>query len=115
MRKISYAAYRFPPEIIQQAIWLYLRFTLGFRDVEDLLGKRGTVVSYQTVRRSVNNSGPAVAADLRKRRLGAVFDLASGRGLSEDRWPVGPSPARRRDVCVEKRAHVPVSAYLAAL
>ena len=37
MTKISYSGYRFPPEIIQQAIWLYVRFTLSFRDVEDLL------------------------------------------------------------------------------
>jgi transposase-like protein len=37
MKKISYRGYRFPPEIIQQAIWLYLRFTLSLRDVEDLL------------------------------------------------------------------------------
>jgi hypothetical protein len=36
MQKIGYAGYRFPPEIIEQAIWLYLRFTLSFRDVEDL-------------------------------------------------------------------------------
>ena len=36
MMKISYSSYRFPPEIIQQAIWLYLRFTRSFRDVEDL-------------------------------------------------------------------------------
>ncbi len=35
MNKISYSGYRFPPEIIQQAIWLYLRFTLSLRDVED--------------------------------------------------------------------------------
>jgi hypothetical protein len=41
MKKISYAGYRFPPEIIQQAIWLYLRFTLSLRDVEDLLAERG--------------------------------------------------------------------------
>ena len=41
MTKISYSGYRFPPEIIQQAIWLYLRFTLSFRDVEDLLAERG--------------------------------------------------------------------------
>jgi transposase-like protein len=40
MRKISCAGYRFPPEIIQQAIWLYLRFTLSLRDVEDLLAER---------------------------------------------------------------------------
>ncbi len=40
MRKINYAGYRFPPEIICQAIWLYLRFTLSLRDVEDLLAER---------------------------------------------------------------------------
>jgi hypothetical protein len=45
MRKISYAGYRFPPEVINQAIWLYLRFTLSFRDVEDLLAERGIAVS----------------------------------------------------------------------
>jgi putative transposase len=68
MKKISYAGYRFPPEIIQQAIWLYLRFTLSFRDVEDLLAERGITVSYETIRRWVNHFGPIVAADLRKRR-----------------------------------------------
>jgi transposase-like protein len=41
MIKISYSGYRFPPEIIQHAIWLYLRFTLSFRDVDDLLAERG--------------------------------------------------------------------------
>ena len=46
MKKISYRGYRFPPEIIQQAIWLYLRFTLSLRDVEDLLAERGIMVSY---------------------------------------------------------------------
>src|SRR5208282_1312628 len=51
MNKISYSGYRFPPEIIQQAIWLYLRFTLSLRDVEDLLAQRGVAVSYETVRR----------------------------------------------------------------
>jgi putative transposase len=69
MQKISYAGYRFPPEIIQQAIWLYLRFTLSLRDVEDLLAERGVCVSYETVRRWVNHFGPKIAADLRKRRL----------------------------------------------
>jgi hypothetical protein len=53
MTKISYAGYRFPPVIIQQAIWLYVRFTLSFRDVEDLLAERG--ISYETVRRWVNH------------------------------------------------------------
>ena len=68
MIKISYSSYRFPPEIIQQAIWLYLRFILSLRDVEDLLAERGIMVSYETVRRWVNHFGPMIAADLRKRR-----------------------------------------------
>src|SRR5277367_2814383 len=68
MIKISYSGYRFPPEIIQHAIWLYFRFTLSFRDVEDLLAERGITVSYETIRRWVNHCGPMVAADLRKRR-----------------------------------------------
>src|SRR3984893_15165329 len=68
MTKISYGGYRFPPEIIQQAIWLYVRFTLSFRDVEDLLAERGIAVSYETVRRWVNHFGPKIATDLRKRR-----------------------------------------------
>jgi putative transposase len=68
MPKISYSGYRFPPVIIQQAIWLYARFTLSFRDVEDLLAERGVTVSYETVRRWVNHFGSSIAADLRKRR-----------------------------------------------
>jgi putative transposase len=68
MTKISYAGYRFPPEIIQRAVWLYYRFTLSFRDVEDLLAERGIIVSYETIRRWVIHFGPTVAADLRRRR-----------------------------------------------
>jgi putative transposase len=68
MTKISYAGYRFPPEIIQQAVWLYARFTRSFHDVEDLLAERSIMVSYKTVRRWVNHFGPMIAADLRKRR-----------------------------------------------
>ena len=48
--------------------WLYLRFTLSFRDVEDLLAERGIIVSYETVRRWVDHFGPKIAAELRKRR-----------------------------------------------
>jgi putative transposase len=68
MKKISYSGYRFPSEIIRQAIWLYLRFTLSFRDVEDVLAERGIAVSYETIRRWVNHFGPIIAAALRKRR-----------------------------------------------
>jgi putative transposase len=68
MTKISYSGYRFPPEIIQKAIWLYIRFSLSFRDVENLLAERGIMVSYETVRRWVNHFGPTIAAKLRTRR-----------------------------------------------
>ena len=51
MCKISYRRHRFPPVIIQHAVWLYCRFTLSYRDVEDLLAERGLDISYETVRR----------------------------------------------------------------
>jgi len=69
MKRTGYSGYRFPPEIIQQAIWLYLRFTLSLRDVEELLAECGVAVSYETVRPWVNHFGPMIAAELRKRRL----------------------------------------------
>ena len=46
----SYKGFRFPAEIISHAIWLYYRFSLSYRDVEELLAERGVVVSYETVR-----------------------------------------------------------------
>ncbi len=68
MPPISYARHQFPPEVIRQAVWLYLRFTLSYRDVEDLLAERGLEVSYETVRRWVLKFGPAIARRLRQRR-----------------------------------------------
>src|SRR5213082_2918036 len=64
----SYRRHRFAPPIIQHAIWLYLRFTLSYRDVEDLLAERGLDVSYETVRRWVLKFGATVAQRLRRRR-----------------------------------------------
>ena len=68
MPPISYAGHRLPPVIIQHAIWLYLRFTLSYRDVEDLLAERGLEVSYETVRRWMLKFGPSVPKRLRLRR-----------------------------------------------
>src|SRR5271163_5214621 len=65
---LSYRCHRFPPDIIRHAVWLYLRFTLSFRDVEDLLAERGLDVSYETVRRWVLKFGPLFARELRRRR-----------------------------------------------
>ena len=53
------SGYHFPRDVIQRAVWMYLRFTLSYRDVEDLLAERGIEVSYESVRRWVLTFGPA--------------------------------------------------------
>ena len=64
----SYHGYRFPPEIISHAVWLYHRFGLSFRDVEDLLAERGITVSYEAIRQWCQTFGPDYARTLRRRR-----------------------------------------------
>jgi putative transposase len=66
MPSLSYARHQFPPVLIQHAVWLYLRFTLSYRDVEDLLAERGVDVSYETIRRWVGKFGPLFAKRLRQ-------------------------------------------------
>src|SRR6516162_5319933 len=68
MSLLCYRRHRFPAEIIQHAIWLYLRFTLSYRDVEELLAGRGLDISYETVRRWVLKFGPVIARRLRRCR-----------------------------------------------
>ncbi len=68
MTPISFKRHRFPPEIIQNAVWLYARFTLSFRDVEDVLAERGIDVSNETVRRWFLKFGRLIAGNLRRSR-----------------------------------------------
>ena len=68
MQPVSYARHRFPPEIIRHAFWPCFRFTLSFRDVEELLAERGLYVSYETIRRWVNKFGRVYARNLRRLR-----------------------------------------------
>src|SRR5262245_49429487 len=68
MAEISYRRHRFPPVIIQHAVWLYLRFTLSYRDVEELLAERGLDISYETVRCWVRKFGPVIVRRLRRCR-----------------------------------------------
>ena len=68
MPPLSFSGYRFPPDIIQRAVWMYLRFTLSYRDVEELLAERGIVVTYESIRRWVLTFGPVIARRLRARR-----------------------------------------------
>jgi putative transposase len=70
MRPISFARHRFPPEVIRQAVWLYFRFTLSFRDVEDLMAARGIEVSYEAIRCWTLKFGTLFARNLRRARPG---------------------------------------------
>src|ERR1700738_3645985 len=75
MSTVSNRRHRFPPVVIQYAVWLYLRFTLSYRDVEELLAERGLDVTYATVRTWVVKCGPIIAR--RRRRC---------RPRPSDRW-----------------------------
>ena len=83
MDKLSYRCHRFPSIVIQHAVWLYFRFALSYRDVEDMLAERGIDVSYETVRRWALKFGGIIARKLRRGRprpdgrwhLDEVFDL----------------------------------------
>ena len=65
----SYKRHRFPPAIIGHAVWLYFRFSLSYRDVEELLAERGVIVNYVKIRQWCRKFGQAYANELRRRRL----------------------------------------------
>ena len=65
---ICFKRRRFPPDTIRHAVWLYFRFTLSFRDVEELLAQQGINVSYETIRCWTIKFGPQIAASLKARR-----------------------------------------------
>jgi len=75
--ELLYRGHRFPPEIIGLAVWLYHRFTLSFRDVEDLLAERGILVSYEAIRYWCLKFGPRYARSLRRKqgRLGDIWHV----------------------------------------
>jgi transposase-like protein len=96
--------HQFPSSVIQHAVWLYLRFNLSLREVEDLLAERGLDISDETVRRWVVKFGTAYARNLRRRRptphsrwyLDEMFVSIGGRRM------IGATPVRSagRDGCV---------------
>jgi putative transposase len=65
---VLYRGHRFPKEIISYCVWLYFRFGVSFRDVEEMRASRGVLLSYETVRRWCDKFGPQFAAELRSRR-----------------------------------------------
>src|ERR687890_467721 len=113
----SYAGHRFPPEVIAHAVWLYFRFPLGLRLVEEMLLERGILVSYETVRRWALKFGPAYARRLRRKapsrrdiwHLDEVVVTISGqrhwlwRAVDQDGYVLDEVVQRRRDTKAAKR------------
>ncbi len=105
----SYRGYRFPPEIISHAVWLYHRFCLSFRDVEDLLAERGVTVSYESIRQWCRKFGPEYARALRRRqgRLGDTWHLdelfVTIRGQRQYLWRAVDQDGDTIDILVQPR------------
>src|SRR5271165_3203113 len=118
MTTISFTRHQFPPDIIRHAVWLYLRFTLSFRDVEDLLAERGLDLSYETVRRWVLKFGPLFAKELRRRRhrptlqwhLDEMAVLISGRQFWL--WRAVDDEGEILDLLVQRRRDAKAAARL---
>ena len=68
MRPLSFKRHRFPADVIRHAVWLYFRFTLSFRDVEEMMAQRGVDVSYETIRCWTIKFGPQIARNLKRKR-----------------------------------------------
>ena len=114
---ISYKRHRFPQQIIAHAVWLYFRFPLSLRLVEELLLERGIVVSYETIRRWGLKFGPAYAKQLRRRRsslqdvwhLDEVVISIAGRkhwlwrAVDQDGYVLDEIVQNRRDTKAAKR------------
>src|SRR5207237_234987 len=97
--RARYAGYRFPAEIIGHAVWLYFRFPLGLRMVEELLAARGIVVSYETVRQWARKFGQPFANQIRRRlpRVGDKWYLDENLGRAP---PFTSSPEVGRESLV---------------
>jgi len=109
MRQISYKRHRFPPEVIRQAVWLYFKFTLSLRDVEEVLAERGIDVTYETVRCWADKFGRAIAANIRRSRPrpGSIWHLDEMvvriHGKRMFMWRAVDDEGEVLDVLVQKR------------
>jgi putative transposase len=109
MKQISYRRHRFPSSIIQHAVWLYFRFPLIYRNVEDMLVEHGIDVPYETVRRWALKFGGIIARKLRRGRprpdgrwhLDEVFVSINGRQLYV--WRAVDSEGEVLDILVQPR------------
>ena len=102
-----YRGYRFPPEIISHAMWLYYRFSLSFRDVEDLLAQRGIIVSYEKIAMRAPKAGPPARAPTSKRPVKIAARILGLPGLT---WLICNKLPTIRETHhrVNRRLHHPV-------
>jgi putative transposase len=104
-----YQRHRFPGQIISHTVWLYHRFSLSFRDVEDLLAERGIVVSYEAIRQWCRKFGPQYARSLKRRqgRLGDTWHLdelfVTMRGRRHYLWRAVDQDGDVIDILVQPR------------
>jgi putative transposase len=105
----DYKGFRFPPEMISHTVWLYFRFSLSFRDGEELLAQRGIVVTYETVRQWCLKFGQSSANELRRRRprCGDKWYLdeivLSIRGKKHSLWQAVDQAGNVLDILVQSR------------
>ena len=108
-KKSLYHGYRFPQEIISHAVWLYYRFCLSFRDVEELLAERGIFVTYESIRQWCNHFGPEYTRALKKRsgRLGDNWYLDEAfvkiQGERHYLWRAVDQDGDTIDILMQKR------------
>ena len=86
--RARYTGYRFPAEIIGHAVWLYFRFPLGLRMVEELLAARGIIVSHETVRQWARKFGQQFASQIRSSRLSFAPQLFENPRLATAAYQV---------------------------
>jgi len=103
-RRSRYLRHRFPPEIISHAVWLYYRFSLSFREVEDLLAERGVNVTYETIRQWAIKNRSTVRPPIETASRASRWHVAPGRSLCHHQWwaqvPLACRGSRRwRDRC----------------
>ena len=109
MRPISFKRHRFPADVIRYAVWLYFRFTLSVRDVEELLAQRGIEASREAVRCWVIKFGPLIAANIRRRRVSPTgrwhLDemVVKIRGRRMYLWRAVDDEGEVLDILVQKR------------
>ena len=119
----SARGYRFPRDIISHGVWLYHRFSLSFRDVEDLLAERGVLVTYETVRQCCRKFGPAYARTLRSRQgqRGGIWHmdevLVQIRGERHYLWRAVDQDGDVLDILVQRyrNAHAAIRFFRAVL